>query len=133
MSSRLTGPLLALLALFVAIGPVRAGDGHLRSFKAADFQAEVLQSELPVLVFFKATWAGPCKAMIPVIEAIAEELVGKVVVGTIDIDDAPELTRRYSVRSVPTFMVFKGGAPAGSHIGLTTKEKLLRLMGVVVE
>ena len=131
--SRLPGPLLTLVALFVLSSAARADDGRVRSFTIADFQAEVLQSELPVLVFFKATWAGPCKAMRPVIEAIAEELVGKVVVGTVDIDDAPELARRYAVRSVPTFMVFKGGAPAGSHIGLTTKEKLLRLMGVVVE
>ena len=64
------------------------------------------------------------------IEAIAEELVGKVVVGTVDVDDAPELARRYAVRSVPTVMIFKGGTAAGSHIGLTTKERILRLLGV---
>lgn len=99
-------------------------------FNDANFESEVLKSDVPVLVDFTATWCGPCKALAPIVERVADEFAGKVKVGKLDIDEAPVVTRKYAVRSVPTVMVFKGGAKAGQHAGLTTKEKLVQLLGV---
>ncbi len=99
-------------------------------FNDANFESEVLKSDVPVLVDFTATWCGPCKALAPIVERVADEFAGKVKVGKLDIDEAPAVTRKYGVRSVPTVMVFKGGAKASQHAGLTTKEKLVALLGV---
>ena len=93
-----------------------------------NFETEVLKSDLPVLVDFTATWCGPCKMVAPIVEKIAEESVGKYKVGKLDIDDAPETTRKYGVRGVPTLMVFKGGQKAAQHVGVTNKETLLKLL-----
>ncbi len=99
-------------------------------FTDANFESEVLKSDVPVLVDFTATWCGPCKALAPIVEKLADEFAGKVKVGKLDIDDAPIVTRKYGVRSVPTVMVFKGGQKSGQHAGLTNKEKLVSLLGV---
>ena len=95
----------------------------------ANFDAEVLKSEVPVLVDFTATWCGPCKMLSPIVEKIADENVGKFKVGKLDIDDAPGVTQRYGVRGVPTVMVFKAGEKTGQHVGVTNKETLLKLVG----
>ncbi len=99
-------------------------------FNEANFQHEVLESDVPVLVDFTATWCGPCKALAPIVEKIADEFQGKVKVGKLDIDDAPGVTAKYSVRSVPTVIVFKGGQKSGQHVGLTNRDKLLALLGL---
>ena len=99
-------------------------------FTDANFEAEVLKSDLPVLVDFTATWCGPCKALAPIVEKIADEFQGKVRVGKLDIDDAPNVTRKYGVRSVPTVMVFRGGEKAGQNVGLTSRDKLVQLLGL---
>ncbi len=104
-----------------------AGVGYV---KEADFDAEVLKSDVPVLVDFTATWCGPCKALAPIVEKVAAELGGKVKVFKLDIDENPQITAKYGVRSVPTVMVFKGGQKAAQHVGLTTKDKLVALIGV---
>lgn len=95
-----------------------------------NFESEVLKSDVPVLVDFTATWCGPCKQLAPIVEKIASEQQGKVKVFKLDIDENPQLTAKYGVRSVPTVLVFKGGAKAGQHVGLTTKDKLEKLLGV---
>lgn len=93
-----------------------------------NFESEVLKSSIPVLVDFTATWCGPCKALAPIVEGLANESAGAFKVGKLDIDDAPEVTKKYGVRGVPTVMVFKGGERAGQHVGLTTKDNLLKLI-----
>ena len=103
---------------------------NVHSFTDANFEAEVLKSDVPVLVDFTATWCGPCKALAPIVEKVADEFQGKIKVGKLDIDDAPQITRKYGVRSVPTVLVFKGGQKMGQHVGLTTREKLVALLGV---
>ncbi|MFO0760391.1 MAG: thioredoxin [Byssovorax sp.] len=103
---------------------------NVKVFNDGNFEAEVLGSDLPVLVDFTATWCGPCKQLAPIVEKLADELQGKVRVGKLDIDDAPAVARKYGVRSVPTVVVFKGGQKAGQHIGLTTRDKLVTLLGV---
>lgn len=103
---------------------------HVLTFNQQNFESEVLKSDLPVLVDFTATWCGPCKALAPIVEKIADDFQGKVKVGKLDIDDSPDITARYGVRSVPTVIVFKGGAKSGQHVGLTNRDKLIALLGV---
>ena len=106
------------------------GGKNIHEFTDANFEKEVLQSDLPVLVDFTATWCGPCKALAPIVEKIADELEGKVKVGKLDIDAARPIAEKYRIRSVPTVMVFRGGQKTGEHIGLTTRDKLVKLIGV---
>lgn len=94
-----------------------------------NFEQEVLKADVPVLVDFTATWCGPCKMVAPIVDKIAEEFAGKYKVAKLDIDDAPETTRKYGVRGVPTLMVFKGGQKAAQHVGVTNKETLVKLLG----
>ncbi|HPX63181.1 MAG TPA: thioredoxin, partial [Candidatus Syntrophosphaera thermopropionivorans] len=72
-----------------------------------NFEAEVKQSELPVMVDFWAPWCGPCKALSPVVEKLAEELAGKVKVMKCNIDECPEIATRFSIMSIPTLLIFK--------------------------
>jgi thioredoxin 1 len=94
-----------------------------------NFDKEVLESQVPVLVDFTATWCGPCKMLSPIVEKIADENIGKYKVGKLDIDDAPGVTQRYGIRGVPTVIIFKAGQKAGQHVGVTNKETLLKLLG----
>lgn len=94
-----------------------------------NFDKEVLKSETPVVVNFTATWCGPCKALAPIIDQLAQELEGAARVGKLDVDDAPATAAKYGVRGVPTVMVFKGGERVAQHVGLTTKQKLVELIG----
>ena len=99
-------------------------------FTDGNFESEVLKSDVPVLVDFTATWCGPCKALAPIVEKVADELQGKVKVGKLDIDANGEITKKYGVRSVPTVLIFRGGEKVGQHVGLTTRDKLVTLLGV---
>ncbi len=102
---------------------------NVKVFNDLNFDDEVLKSDVPVLVDFTATWCGPCKALAPIVDQVAEELVGKVKVGKLDIDDSPVTAGKFGVRGVPTLMVFKAGQRAAQHVGLTTKAKVLQLVG----
>src|SRR3990170_3580774 len=91
----------------------------------ASFDAEVLKSTEPVLVDFHAVWCGPCKAMAPALEQIAAEMKGKVKVVKLDVDQNPGITAKYSIRAMPTLMVFKGGEVAAQHVGALVQKKKL--------
>ena len=99
-------------------------------FNDLNFDEEVLKSDVPVLVDFTATWCGPCKALAPIVDQVAQELDGKLKVGKLDVDEAPVTAGKYGVRGVPTVMVFKNGERAAQHVGLTTKQKLIALVDV---
>ena len=95
----------------------------------ANFAAEVLASDRPVLVDFWAEWCPPCKAMAPTIDELAETLADTVKIVKLDVDANPGITVQYNVRAMPTLIVFKAGKAAGQHLGLTTKAKILDLVG----
>ena len=82
-----------------------------------NFEAEVLNSEQPVVVDFWAEWCGPCKQMGPVVDELATDMDGKLKVVKINIDDSPNAPTKYGVRGIPTFMVFKGGQVVGTRVG----------------
>ena len=94
---------------------------------SADWQAKVLDAAKPVLVDFFATWCGPCKMMAPVIDEVAAEKAGEAKVYKIDIDENMDIAQKYGVMSIPTFIVFKNGEPAGKTLGAQPKENILAL------
>ncbi|PCH83511.1 MAG: thioredoxin [Planctomycetota bacterium] len=94
----------------------------------ATFQGEVLDSDQPVLVDFWATWCGPCKAMSPAIDKLVEEMAGQVKVVKVDIDSNPSVASQFGVMSIPSFIVFKGGAEVGRKMGMMSFDDLKALV-----
>ena len=90
----------------------------------SDFQAEVLNDNLPVLVDFTATWCQPCKMIAPIVEQLAQEWNGKVKVVKLDADENPNIMMQYGVMGIPTLMLFKGGEIKERLTGYQPKEKL---------
>lgn len=98
----------------------------------ADFEAEVIGSELPVLVEFTADWCPPCRQMAPVLRALAAEEGERLKVVQLDVDTNPETTNAYKVLSMPTFMVFQGGEPVKAMVGARAKRRLLEELSDVL-
>ena len=96
----------------------------------ATFEEEVLQSEKPVIVDFWAEWCGPCHAVSPVLDRIAEERVNEVKLVKVNIDEEQELAQRYGVASIPTIILFKDGEPAAAAVGAQPKGSLERSLGL---
>ena len=94
-------------------------------FTTDNFDKEVLQSSLPVFVDFYADWCGPCKAMGPVVETLAQEYEGRVKVGKVNVDENQELAAKYNVMSIPTFLVLKGQDVIARTMGVQDKSSLV--------
>ena len=92
-----------------------------------NFTKEVLESDIPVLVDFWATWCGPCRMIAPFIEEIAKEYDGKIKVGKINVDDEGELAVKFGIMSIPTVMVIKDGKVVNTAVGYRSKEQLVEL------
>lgn len=95
---------------------------------ADNFDSEVLKSDKPVLVDFWATWCGPCRMVSPLVDEIANENED-VKVGKINVDEQPKLAERFGIMSIPTLMVFKGGASVSKSVGARSKEAILEMLG----
>lgn len=95
---------------------------------ADNWEKEVVQSEVPVLVDFGAAWCPPCKAIAPIVDALAVEYAGRAKVATVDIDEAPELADRFGIQSVPTLAVFRGGLVVDSRLGAAPKAVLAAML-----
>ncbi|HSR62651.1 MAG TPA: thioredoxin TrxA [Gammaproteobacteria bacterium] len=88
------------------------------------FEDEVLKSDTPVIVDYWAEWCGPCKAIAPVLEEIADEYKGKLIVAKMDVDDNQSTPQKYAVRGIPTLMIFKNGNAIGTKVGQLSKSQL---------
>jgi thioredoxin 1 len=93
-----------------------------------NFEAEVLQSKVPVLIDFWASWCGPCRMLSPVISEIAEESSGKFKVGKVNVDEQEELAAMFRISSIPTLVVLKDGKVTNSSVGVRTKKQILEML-----
>ncbi len=90
----------------------------------ASFKSEVIDSSVPVLVDFWATWCAPCRAIAPALEELATQYKGKVKIAKVDVDESQQVAQQYGIRSIPTLLLFKGGKVVDQLVGAMPKAKL---------
>ena len=94
------------------------------SFTAENFEQEVLNSDIPVLIDFYADWCGPCRSMLPIVESLAQKYEGRVKVGKVNSDEQQELTKAFNVMSIPSFFIVKDGKVIDNLVGRLPQEML---------
>ncbi len=108
----------------MAEGIIEVGDGN--------FEAEVLKSDLPILVDFWAPWCGPCRAIAPTVEQLAKDYSGKIRFAKCNVDDNPLTPRSFDIKAIPTLIIFKGGKIQDKITGMTAKSKLEETLNKLV-
>jgi thioredoxin 1 len=97
---------------------------NIKELTDANFEAEVIKSEVPTLVDFWAVWCGPCKQIAPMVDALADDYKGRIKVAKLDVDHNQIMAQQYGVRSIPTLLIFKGGKVVGQMVGAMPRSKL---------
>lgn len=103
-----------------------------KELTSTEFEAEVLQSDLPYLVDFWAPWCGPCRMMSPVVDAVASKYAGRVKVGKVNVDEAADLAGKFGIRSIPTLMIFSGGQQVDMVVGAVPEAELSQRLDKVL-
>jgi len=105
---------------------------NVMEFNDQNFDSDVLKAEMPVLVDFWAVWCGPCKAIAPIVEEVANDYSGKVRVGKMDVDSNNQVAMRYGIRSIPTLLLFSGGEVVDQVIGNVGKASIESMLSKAI-
>ena len=97
---------------------------HIKHVTDDSFEADVLKSDVPVLVDYWAEWCGPCKAIAPLLDEVAREYSGKITVAKVNVDENQQIPQKYGIRGIPTLMLFKGGNIEATKVGALSKSQL---------
>ena len=106
--------------------------GDVQQVNDSSFEADVLKSDLPVLIDFWAPWCGPCKQISPVVDELAKEYAGRLKIVKMNVDDNPQTPSKYGVRGIPNLILFKGGQVRDQIVGAVPKAQLVKAINQVV-